>query len=235
MTAVISHSHQSTYDAVFQHPLPHNLQWRDVRSLLDSVADVVVEGEGKVKFTRGGQSLTVHPPRNKDFEDVPELMRIRHFLEEAGAKARPVVPDGMSLIVAINHREARIYAADKHGAVPQHVTPTPNGSASSRYLHYVNDEANGQRRPEPKDYYEDVARRLKGAERILIFGSGTGASSAMNHLLEVLQENYPALADRIVGAVVIDEHHFSENQLLAKAREHLKPGGLTPTPPGGVM
>jgi hypothetical protein len=236
MTAVISHGHQSTYDAVFQHPLPHNLQWREVRSLLDSVADAVEEGDGNVKFTRNGRTLTVHPPRHKDFDDVPELMRIRQFLEESGAKAPPVVPDGMHLIVAIDHREARIYAADQHGSVAQRITPTPNGTGgASRYLHYVNDEENGQRRPEPKGFYEAVARRLSGAEKILIFGSGTGASSAMEHLLDVLNEQHAALAKRVVGAVVIDEQHITENQLLAKAREYLKPGGLTPTAPGGVM
>lgn len=235
MTAVISNAHQQTYHAIFQHPLPHNLPWRDVRSLLEAVADVVQEGESNVKFTHSGHTLTVHPPRHKDLDDVQELIRIRQFLEESGAKARPIVPDGMHLIVVIDHREARIYAADQHGSVPQRVAPSAGNGGASRYLHYVNDEANGQRRPEPKAYYQAVARTLSGAERILIFGSGTGASSAMDHLLEVLQEDYPELAKRVVGAVVINEQHISENQLLAQAREHLRPGGLTPTPPGGVM
>jgi hypothetical protein len=235
MTAVISNAHQHTYDAVFQHPMSHNLSWRDVRSLLESVADAVQEGEDNVKFSNGGRTLTVHSSRHKDLDDVQELMRIRKFLEESGAKPRPAIPEGMHLIVVIDHREARIYAADQHGSVPQRVTPSAGSGGASRYLHYVNNEANGQRRPESKDYYQAVARTLSGAQRILIFGSGTGASSAMDHLLEVLQEDHPELAKRVVGAVVINEQHISENQLLARAREHLRPGGLTPTPPGGVM
>src|SRR5438874_6501197 len=59
-------SHQTTYDAVFQHPISRNLQWRDLRSMLESLADVVVENNGNLKFTRNGQTLTVHPPRRKD-------------------------------------------------------------------------------------------------------------------------------------------------------------------------
>jgi hypothetical protein len=79
-------AHQGTYDAVFQHPVARNLQWRDVRSMLSALADVTEEhGGGNVKFTRNGQTLTVRPPRRKDFSDVQELMQIRQFLERSSA------------------------------------------------------------------------------------------------------------------------------------------------------
>jgi hypothetical protein len=64
-----------------------------------------------------------------------------------------------------------------------------------------------------------VATALQGAEAILLFGHGTGASSAMNQLLAELQQHHADLAKRVIGAIVVDTEHLSENQLLAKARE----------------
>jgi len=59
---------------------------------------------------------------------------------------------------------------------------------------------------------------LRGAREILLLGAGTGASSAMDHLVAELRRNHPELAERVVGSLVVDEAHLTENQLLAKAR-----------------
>lgn len=210
-------THRITYDAVFQHPISRNLQWRDVRSLLSALADVVEKHGDNMKFTRNGQTLVVHPPRRKDFSDVQELMHIRQFLERSGAGTHEAVPEGMHLLVVINHRDARIYKTELHGSVPDRVMPyDPHGSR--RHLHYVEDDSNGQRKPELKSFYEAVAQTLSGAEKILLLGSSTGSSSAMEHLLAELKEHHPELARRVVGTIVVNEQHLSEDQLLAEAR-----------------
>jgi len=41
----------------------------------------------------------------------------------------------------------------------------------------------------------------------------------MEHLLLDLKKHHHDVAARIIGSVVIDEHHLTEDQLLAKARE----------------
>jgi len=82
MTAQTLGNHQSTYDAVFRHPISRNLQWREVQSMLTALAeDVQVEPNGNFKFTRNGQTVVMYPPKHKDFSDVQEMMHIRHFLE----------------------------------------------------------------------------------------------------------------------------------------------------------
>jgi phosphoheptose isomerase len=81
----------------------------------------------------------------------------------------------------------------------------------------VDDEANGQRQPELKSFYEAIAANLKGAEQVLIFGNATGASSAMDYLVDELNQNHPDIAKRIVGAIAVDEQHLTEGQLLAQA------------------
>ena len=219
MKTQLQGSHQKTQVAILRHPAARNLPWRDVRSMLEALAEVVEEPNGNLKITRGGQTLVVHPSRDKDVAEVEELMEIRHFLQRSGAAVpEPVAAAGGHLLVVIDHREARIYSADLHGSVPQRITPyDPHGFG--RYLHFVQDESHGQRRPERKSFYEAVAKTLQGAESILLFGSGTGSSSAMDQLLAELKRRHRQIAERIAGCIVVDEQHLTENQLLAKARE----------------
>ena len=123
----------------------------------------------------------------------------------------------MHLLVVLDHREARIFRAEVHGSVPQRILPyDPHGSG--RYLHRVGNDSNGQAEPEPKDFYDAIVRTLEGTQAILLFGSATGSSSAMDHLMAELRQHHPDLAGRIVGTVVINEQHMSEDQLLAEAR-----------------
>jgi hypothetical protein len=217
-------SHRSTYDAVFQHPVARNLAWRDVRSMLGSLAEVEEGGGGALKFTRNGHSLVVHPPRRKDFDDVQALMDIRHFLERSGAASQEAVADGVHLLVVIDHREARVYRAELHGSVPQRVVPY-DPSGFGRHLHYVQDDSSGQRKPERKSFYESVAKTLRGAEQVLVFGSGTGASSAMDQLFAALKHDHPDLARRVIGSIVVDAQHLTEDQLLARARDFYAKAG----------
>src|SRR5207248_6298681 len=81
------------------------------------------------------------------------------------------------------------------------------------------DESNGQRKPERLSFYQAIVKTLEGAEQILLFGRGTGASSAMEQLLAELRQHHAELAKRVVGSVVVDEQHLTRDQLLAKARE----------------
>jgi hypothetical protein len=217
-------SHRGTYDAVFQHPIARNLQWRDVRSLLDSLAEVEEGSGGSLKFTRSGHTLVIHPPRRKDFADVHALMNVRRFLEESGPASPVVEAEGVHLLVVIDHRQARVYRAELHGSVPQRVMPYDPGGFG-RHLHNVEDGGNGQRKPERNSFYESVAATLHGAEQVLVFGSGTGASSAMDQLMATLGRDHPDIAGRVVGSVVVDAQHLSEDQLLAKARDFYAQAG----------
>ncbi len=217
METQMSRIHQTTYNAVFRHPIARNLQWHDVRSMLNALTEVTEEHNGNLIFTRNGETLIVHPSKHKDLSDIHELMQIRHFLERSSVPAQPTIAEGIHLLVVIDHREARIYRTELHGSVPERITPyDPDGS--HRHLHNVDDEANGQRQPELKPFYEAIARSLSDAKKILIFGSSTGSSSAMDYLLAELKERHPDIAGRVVGTVVVNEQHMTADQLLAQAR-----------------
>jgi hypothetical protein len=220
MKPILTGSHQSTYDAVFQHPIARNLAWRDVVSMLAALEGTAQEEHrGTLKVTRNGQTLVMHQPIRKTITDVREVMNLRRFLEQSDTNAQPApAAEGAHLLVVIDHRLARIYRAELHGSVPQRVVPYDR-SGFGRHLHYVQDDSNGQRKPEIKSFYEAVAKTLQDASKILVFGSGTGASSAMEQLLAALRHDHPALANRVVGSLVVDEQHLSEDQLLSRARQ----------------
>jgi hypothetical protein len=122
------------------------------------------------------------------------------------------------MLVVIDHRQARVYRTELHGSVPQRITPYDPGDFG-RHLHEVQDDTNGQRKPERRSFYEAVARTLRHAEKVLLFGSGTGASSAMAQLLIELKHHHPEVARHIVGSITLDHQHLTEGQLLARARE----------------
>ena len=125
---------------------------------------------------------------------------------------------GPHLLVVIDHQEAKVYRTEVHGAVPERIAPyDPHGYG--RHLHSAHEWTDGKRQPERKSYYEAVAKTLRGAEQVLLFGSGTGRSSAMDQLLADLKEHHADVATKVVGSIVVDAHHTTENELLAQARE----------------
>ncbi len=220
METQLQGSHRRTFDAIFQHPVARNLAWRDVRTMLEAMTGVVLreEHEGTLRVSRNGRTLLLHRPPRKHISDVQELMDLRRFLEQSASAVPQPCAHGLHLLVVIDHRLARIYKAQLHGSLPERVLPYDQ-SGAGRHLHYVEDDSNGQRKPELKSFYEAVAKTLGDAEQILLFGSGTGASSAMEQLLAELKRHHKELAELVVGAVVVDQPQLTEDQLLAKARE----------------
>jgi len=126
--------------------------------------------------------------------------------------------EGLNLLVVIDHRQARIFRAELRGTVPRRITPyDPHGSA--RHLHRFEPAADGRRKPELRAYFEALAMTLRGAERVLVLGSGPGVGDTMDLLIEELKRRRPDIAAHVAGAIVIDEQHTSEAQILARARE----------------
>ena len=220
MQSTLAGPHDKIYQHLFQHPSPHNVDWRDVCSMFRDMPDVVVDEKhnGHISVTRNGQVLALHRPHGKDIEDKAEILRIRHFLEQSSKPAPTPAPTGTHLLVVIDHRQARIYNAELHGDSPHRISPyDPFGHG--RDLHFSQTGGSGKQQPEQKSFYEAIAKTLASAQQILIFGTATGASSAMEHLLQALKAHHHDIASRIIGSVVVDEHHLTEDQLLAKARE----------------
>jgi len=226
-TPPLSGSHLRAYNAIFQHPLSHNLEWHDVHAMLRNLCDVEEEPNGNLRVTRNGQSLVLHPPRTKDVAEAEELMALRHFLQRS--ETAPPGVDGTEAhwLLLIDHQEARIFRAEMHGALPQQILPH-EPDRYFRHKHNSKDFSRGQEKPEPNSFFEPVAVALHGAGKILVFGSGTGSASEMDQFIAWAKLHHPDLASRIVGSLVVDGHHLTADQLLAKAREFYSPQRSTP-------
>ena len=75
--------HRATVEKIFNHPVSHNIQWHDVLSLLQSVAVVTEERDGRYKVTLGSETETFDAPRHHDV-DEQQVIDLRRMLRGAG-------------------------------------------------------------------------------------------------------------------------------------------------------
>jgi hypothetical protein len=216
-TVQLTGPHRRTYDAIFQAENALLPGWREVQALLGQLGKVTEEPDGSLKITRNGQILVLPSPRPKEVAKPDELLALRHFLERSETVPPGTAQKAAQWLVVIDHREARIYRSVVAGAVPQQIRP----HVAQDFFQTSNPARDSARSPgktDPGNFYEPVAGVLNGAGEILVFGCGTGKSSEMDQFTAWLKAHRPALADRIIGSRVVDEHHLTEGQLLAKAR-----------------
>jgi len=77
-----------TLERLFAHPTSHNIQWHDVRSLLEQVGSVKEHPDGKLVVRIGERSETFEPKRSRDM-DIEHVMGLRRVLSAAG-----ITPEG---------------------------------------------------------------------------------------------------------------------------------------------
>lgn len=89
MEAQLTDSHRSTYNAIFSHPLPPHLDWRDVRSMLSALGSAVhEEAGGTLHVLYNERTLVVRRATRQNLASIEEIMQIRCFLEHFSAAVR---------------------------------------------------------------------------------------------------------------------------------------------------
>jgi hypothetical protein len=217
-TKTLNGSHLRTYNTIFQHPISHNLEWREVRALLDQLGQVAEEPNGHLKATRNGQTLILHKPHTKDIAEDRDVMALRHFLELSETIPPGTDANDAYWLLVIDHHEARIFRSEIHGAHPGRILPH-DVKEHFNQVQDAEDISRGKEKPDPNSFFEPVAKALQAAGQILIFGTGTGGSSEMEQFITWAKAHHPDLARRIIGSLAVDEQHLTEDQLLAKARD----------------
>ena len=79
--------HRATLEKILRHPASHNIEWRQVRSLLDALGATTEEHKGKLKVTLGDETQVFQPPRGKDI-DAQMIVDLRRMLTRAGLEER---------------------------------------------------------------------------------------------------------------------------------------------------
>jgi hypothetical protein len=86
----LNSDHQAVVRRLFAHPPSENIEWRQVRSLLDSLGAVTEEHNGKLRVELGGEVEVLEPPRGKDI-DRQMIVDLRRMLSRANdVFVRPV-------------------------------------------------------------------------------------------------------------------------------------------------
>jgi hypothetical protein len=81
--AHLNNHHRDTVRKLFEHPSSHNIEWREIESLLEAVGTVTKEANGKLVVSVGPETEVMHPPHGKDV-DQQMIVDIRRMLENAG-------------------------------------------------------------------------------------------------------------------------------------------------------
>ena len=75
--------HRDTLRQIFAHPASHNIEWRSVAHLLETVGTVTVRHDGKLAVKLGNELEFLDPPAGKDI-DVQMVTDLRRMLANAG-------------------------------------------------------------------------------------------------------------------------------------------------------
>ena len=226
--AASTHQDRRTLDVIFQHPVSHNLTWRDVVALLTNIGDVDDKKGGELAFHAKGETLSMRKPRNKDLP-ADDLMTLRHFLTRAGwapdamdqAAATAPAMSAPDIVVVIDHSGARVF---KIGTEVGDEAAESQGDGQVRHLEHSIDRADHDRDREedfPEDirFFEQVSAALVGRGKIALIGHGKGQSNEAHHLSTYLEVHQRHIQERISATLTADLKHLTAGELIELGRD----------------
>jgi hypothetical protein len=228
----IPRHHQRTLEALFAHPLHHDLRTSKVEALLRCLgASVTSLDGGRLRIQMpGGEETWVRSSCGvgRPFLDADGLMRVRHLLQAGGVSPdQPLAePRGSRgdqarrLVLHLTHTHTDAFLLD--GDSVEHALLRPHGlwGSGENLSHRHDRDIAGQRAPLDHAYLGRIAEAMEQADAVLLLGHGTGESDMRQVLLSHLHTHHRPLLERIVGVVTLDHAHPSDGALLALAREH---------------
>ena len=236
--ATLSKASRMTMEALYQHPLSHNVQWSDVVALFAKLGTVDHKSSNEIAFSIGGKRHQVRKPHSKELT-AADVMAFRHLLSRSGwspeatsepgvaadtsyrdATAIPVPPD---LLVVVEHHKAKLYHLDIRSAdLADHVIRPYDPHHFLQHLsHKDQSREQGQRTPEDHAFYERIAQAISPNGRIVLIGHGKGHSNVAHHLTEYLRLHHPETFQEVVCEVVADLSSLTAPQLLNFGRRAL--------------
>jgi hypothetical protein len=83
MTEDLGSHERDTVNRVFAHPASGNIEWREVKALLESVGAASEEPNGALRVKLGGETEVLRRPHGKDI-DTQTVVDLRRMLSRAG-------------------------------------------------------------------------------------------------------------------------------------------------------
>jgi hypothetical protein len=219
----LHHKLAKLHQSLLQGKLPRSLHWSDVVDLIGHLGQVQAHGGDEFAFVVGTQREVFKRPHTPEI-GVEEVSRLRKFLKLAGSELPPdkfIQPHRM--IVIIDHHGAHIFS--NLGGSPSQdaltITPYDPHHYHHHLVHRKEAHYEGDRVPEDKSFYEEVAAALVSANEIVLVGHGTGKSSAVSFLEEYLNKHHIDLSRRVKATEVIDLSALTEPEIEAIAKRHM--------------
>lgn len=200
---------------IFQHPISHNLSWRETVALFDSFGAVEHAHNGDLILVLGGEHQTFRPAHSSDLTP-DDIMALRHFLARAGWKngVTPATQDTAQMVV-LDRAEARIYP----------ITPAGHALASHHLTHDTDrkqhDADRDQTYPADTAFFTSIATALGPVGGVILISHGTGQSNESAHFLTYLDHHDLPLRGRIMANLTADLSHITVPQCLDLARAAL--------------
>ena len=222
----LSGNHRWTLMRVFQHPLSHNLSWREVTRLFESIGTAEHQHNGDLVFRIGNEHLSIKSPQGKDL-DATEVMDLRHLLLRAGWSPEGVHPTiqttlgDLDLMIVIDHAGARLYQLGSEDGFAQSAAPHEAHHLLHHFKRKDQDQDRNETYPSDTAFFDAIAAAATGHGRIVVIGHGNGHSNEADHLISYLSDHRPAVHARIVRELVADLAKLTAPQLAELARQAL--------------
>lgn len=224
--------HQATLEALYAHPLRHNIRWDHLLGLWQSLGGEAqrLDHQRLLLSLPGGGKLWLHHAvgRRHAVLGADAVLRVRHLLQDVGiTPGHPVAPaarergdQARRLVIRLDHRGADVFWL--LGEAVEHTCLQPHGLwASGQNLTHRHDrDVAGQRAPIDHDYLRRLTLALETADRVLLLGHGHGEANLMQVFLDHVRRHRPELLARISATELIDDPALSEAELLAHARAY---------------
>lgn len=187
--------------------------------MFEDLGTVMREPDGDVRVRLNEGSVTFYKPALSDISSSERIMQVRRMLESHDIHAL-LFPQKAVLIVMCR-ASTTVYQLNL--GIDSYEKPIPGDNLGyHQHVHSKHDYSDHIEKPNNHTHYEAISARLAGAQKILIFGSGTGSHNAMDLYLSWLLENHPKLSESIGGTMSIDESQMTEEQMLRKAHMFFK-------------
>jgi hypothetical protein len=223
----VTGAHRRTLEAIFRHPVAHNLEWSDVVGLIGKLGDVNEKANREFVFEVAGKRHVMRKPHAKELT-TSDVIEVRHFLAQAGLSpgvpSRPAAdPAAPSLLIVVDHHGTKIFQVDvtSDDASEHVIKPYDPHHFLHHLMHKDQSRERGQRAPEEPAYYEKIAAAVALGGKIVVVGHGAGKSNAAHHLIEHLQAHHRETYQRIVREIVADLSSITTPQLLDLVRPPL--------------
>ncbi|NBS12944.1 MAG: hypothetical protein EBS77_09840 [Gammaproteobacteria bacterium] len=221
--------HAHTLEAVFQHPLRHDLRMSDVEAMLVGLeAHVEHLSDHRLKLQlASGETMVLHAAAGQHHPllDADGVLRLRRFLEEAGiTPEHPETPhphprgdQAKRLVIHLDHRGARLWWLEGDAVKTRNLQSNGIWGSHQRLSHRRDRDMEGQKAPVDYELLNQLCEEVQRADRVLLLGHGHGQSDMRELLKKHLARHNPGTEERLETAT-IDDTACSDSELLALAR-----------------